>query len=233
MSKTDQPRGALRRLIRRLTPTPAEVGTARLTLDGDGWRVEGTLHGRPLAIAFFAYFERLLIATGGHHARLLCEALEKAVSELNKFEAEELAAARFLRQTLLRDWLGDLVETRETAWSVESTLVRRREPALPGGHWYGETTRFAPVAIDTPELRRVATTSLVVWYEAAFDVDDLDRSHLLLHTLHNLLRFTAHHGMPREPGRGATIAILQHFGLEARPEGEVAAALRDYLAGGA
>ncbi len=231
MTETDQPRGALSRLLARLRPTPAEVGTARLTLDGDGWRVEGTLRGRPLAVALFPYVERLLIATGGHHARLLCEALEKAVSELNRFEEEELAAARFLRQTLLRDWLGDLVEVQDTVWSVESILIRRREPALPGGHWYGETTRFTPAVLDTDELRRVATTSLVVWYEAAFEVDDLDRSHFLLHTLHNLLRFTAQNGMPREPGRGATIAMLQHFGLEQRPEREVAAALREFLAG--
>jgi len=231
MPEIDRPRGAVSRLIARLRPTPAAVGTVRLHLDDDGWRVEGDLSGRALAIALFPYLERLFIATGGHHARLLCEALEKGVSELIRFEEEELAAARFLRQTLLRDWLGDLVEQCDEPWSVESTLARRREPALPGGRWYGETTRFEPVAVDSDELRRVATTSLVVWYEAAFDVDDLDRSHLLLHTLHNLLRFTAQHGMPREPGRGATIAILQHFGLESRPEREVAAALREFLAG--
>ena len=231
MPEIDRPRGLVSRLIARLRPTPPELGTARLRLDGDGWRVEGDLHGRLLALALFPYFERLLVATGGHHARLVCEAVERAVSELNRFEEEEMAAARFLRQTFLRDWMGELVEARETPWSVESTLVRRREPALPGGRWYGETTRFDPATIDSDELRRVATTSLVVWYEAAFDVDDLDRSHLLLHTLHNLLRFTAQHGMPREPGRGATIAILQHFGLEQRPEREVAAAMRAFLAG--
>lgn len=231
MPEIDRPRGPLRRLFTRLRPGPEAVGTVRLHLDVDGWKVDTTLPGRLLAIGFFAYFERLLIATGGHHARLLCEALERAVSELNRFEEEELAAARFLRQTLLRDWLGDLVEARDTAWSVESTMVRWREAALPGGHRYGERTRFDPEALDTDELRRVATTSLVVWYEAAFDVGDLDRSHLLLHTLHNLLRFTAQHGMPHEPGRGATIAILQHFGLEARSEREVATALGDFLAG--
>ncbi len=231
MDTCDRPRGPLRRLLDRLRPAPATVGTVRLHLDGDGWRVEGDLRGRHLAVALFPYLERLFVATGGHHARLLCEALEKAVTELNRFEAEEMAAARFLRQTLLRDWLGELIEEREEAWTVESTLVRRPEPALPGGRWYGETTRFHPEVLDTPELRRIATTSLVVWYEAAFDLDDLDRSHLLLHTLHNLLRYTAAHGMPREPGRGATIAMLQHFGLEERPEREVAAAMRDFLAG--
>jgi len=231
MPEIDRPRGLVSRLIHRLRPVEAAVGTVRLGLDRDGWQVAGTLRGRHLAVALFPYLERLLIATGGHHARLLCEALDKAVSELSRFEAEEVAAARFLRQTLLRDWLGALVERCDTVWSMESPLVRRREPALPGGWWYGETTRFIPAAIDSDELRRVATTSLVVWYEAAFAIDDLDRSHLLLHTLHNLLRYTAQHGMPAQPGRGATIAMLQHFGLEARPEGEVAAALRTFLAG--
>ncbi len=201
----------------------------RLSLDAEGWHVETDLAGRLRALLFLVYFERLLVATGGHHARLLCEALDRALRQLLKYEAEEMAATRFLRQTLLRDWLGEMVEARETPWEVETWLVRHREGVLPGGCWYGERTRFEPEVTADPEALRIATTSLVVLYEHAFDLDDLDRSHLLIHGMANLLRFTATHGMPREPGRGATIATLQHFGIERRPEAEVVADLRRFL----
>jgi hypothetical protein len=208
------------------------LGEIVLSLDEGGWAVRTEIPRPLLSVALFLYLERMLIASGPRHAELVCQGLERGVSKLMKYEADEMFPTRHLRQTVFRDWLGTLVESSSDPWSATVTLVRRHDPRWPGGAVYHADTRFSSDAFGDDAGLRLLTSSLVAFYEAVFPLDDLEVSNYLMRTLQNLLRFFQSTGLPDETrlGRATNVATLQYFGLETRPEDDVVAAFQQYLA---
>lgn len=198
-----------------------------------GWTVDSDLE-RPLSsVALFLYLERLLSVATPRHGELLCTSLQRGVERLMKYEEDEMFPTRHLRNTLYRDWLGDLTERTTEPWSLTMTLYRRPDRQWPGGAFYDEETAFSSTDFAGEERLRLLTSSLVAFYEEVFDLDDLEMSHFLMRTLQNLLHFFAINGLPASErlGRATNVATLQYFGLEDRSEAEAVAAFRDYLAG--
>jgi hypothetical protein len=223
----------LRRKKRETQGSDERLGEVLLSLDESGWAVRTEIPRPLLSIALFLYLERMLIAAGPRHAELVCQGLERGVGKLMKYEGDEMFPTRYLRQTVFRDWLGTLVESRPAPWSATLMLFRRRDGQWPGGAFYHARTELSRDDFGDDERLRLLTSSLVVFYEAVFPLDDLEVSNYLMRTLQNLLLFFQANGLPEEArlGRATNVATLQYFGLETQPEDEVLAALRDYLAG--
>jgi hypothetical protein len=209
------------------------LGQIVLSLDEGGWSLRTEMPRPLLSIALFLYLERMLIVSGQRHAELVCQGLERGVGKLMQYEADEMFPTRHLRQTVFRDWLGELIETNPEPWSATVTLVRRRDPRWPGGAFYHADTRLSGDDLGDDEGLRLLTSSLVAFYEAVFPLDDLEVSNYLMRTLQNLLRFFQSNGLPDDArlGRATNVATLQYFGLETQPEDAVLAAFGAYLAG--
>ena len=208
-----------------------QLGDIVLSLDEHGWALHTEIPRPLLTIALFLYLERMLIASGPRHAELVCQGLERGVGKLMNYEEDEMFPTRHLRQTVFRDWLGELVESRTEPWSVTVTLARRRDPRWPGGAFYHADTRFSRDDFGDEEGLRLLTSSLVAFYEAVFPLGDLEVSNYLMRTLQNLLRFFQANGLPDEErlARATNVATLQYFGLETQPEDAVVAAFQRYL----
>jgi len=209
------------------------LGEVLVAVDEAGWTVTSELERPLFSIALFLYLERLLSVATPRHGELLCTSLQRGVERLMKYEEDEMFPTRHLRNTLYRDWLGDLTERASEPWSLTLTLFRRPDRQWPGGAFYCEETAFSSTDFAGEERLRLLTSSLVTFYEEVFDLDDLEVSHYLMRTLQNLLHLFATNGLPitERLGRATNIATLQYFGLETRSEAVAVAALHAYLAG--
>jgi hypothetical protein len=223
----------LRRKKRQPQARGERLGEIVLSVNESGWTLDKEVPRPLLSMAVLLYLERMLIASGPRHAELVCQGLERGVGKLMNYEADEMFPTRHLRQTVFRDWLGELIESRPEPWSASLTLLRQHEPRWPGGAFFQADTCFSQETFGDEAGLRLLTSSLVAFYEAAFPLDDLAVSNYLMRTLQNLLRFFQSTGLPNEArlGRATNVATLQYFGLETQPEEEVVAAFHAYLAG--